>query len=230
MKICDLIRTYPRLWHMAEDGSWPSISERGLLSTSALLDLYDVCGERRFAIESCHRPESVTISKAGLPDAVIRDQKPMSTEALNKCLEPGITAQVWYETLNDKTFFWTSRERLRRLLGARAYRETPQIVLTINTETLVNQHSGRIYLSPINSGSTIFNPQPRGSSTFLPIEDYPFEDWKQKRTSAAKAVAEVVVSGGVPDIASHVLAVHRVVQSNADLVWRSPAASGDDGP
>ena len=30
----DLIATYPRLFHMAEDGSWLSIERHGLLSTS----------------------------------------------------------------------------------------------------------------------------------------------------------------------------------------------------
>jgi hypothetical protein len=41
----DLIKIYPRLWHVAEDGSWPSISRYGLLRTSALLDLYEITGE-----------------------------------------------------------------------------------------------------------------------------------------------------------------------------------------
>jgi hypothetical protein len=47
-----LASRYPVLFHMAEDGSWESIRERGLLSTSALLDLFEVEAEERFAIES----------------------------------------------------------------------------------------------------------------------------------------------------------------------------------
>jgi hypothetical protein len=43
----ELVSIYPRLWHMAEDGSWPSIADNGLLSTSALLDLYGVSGKSR---------------------------------------------------------------------------------------------------------------------------------------------------------------------------------------
>ena len=38
---------WPRLYHMAEAGSWPSIKERGLLSTTALLDLFELEGESR---------------------------------------------------------------------------------------------------------------------------------------------------------------------------------------
>jgi hypothetical protein len=81
----DLIKIYPRLWHVAEDGSWPSISRHGLLSTSSLLDLYEINGERRFEIESRKRLVCHTISRAGLPDAIVRDQKPMSDAKLRNC-------------------------------------------------------------------------------------------------------------------------------------------------
>jgi hypothetical protein len=164
-----LIRLYPRLWHMAEDGSWDSISKRGLLSTSALLDLYAIEGRQRRAIESQHRPQSIKISRPGLPDAIVRDQKPMSDGALKKCLIEGIKPSEWYEILNAKVFFWLSRERLRRLLGARAYRRYPQTVLTLNTESLVRAHRENVLLSPINSGSAIMNPQPRGRDLIHPL-------------------------------------------------------------
>lgn len=59
----EVIVTFPRLWHMAADGSWPSIRDRGLLSTSALLDLYEVTGDERVSLESRHRPESVASVK-----------------------------------------------------------------------------------------------------------------------------------------------------------------------
>ncbi len=35
---------WPRLFHVAEAGSWPSIQAHGLLSTSALLDLFGSAG------------------------------------------------------------------------------------------------------------------------------------------------------------------------------------------
>ena len=40
LEIDALCRTYPRLYHMATAGSWPSLRERGLLSTTALLELF----------------------------------------------------------------------------------------------------------------------------------------------------------------------------------------------
>jgi hypothetical protein len=225
----ELIQTYPRLWHMAEDGSWDSISKQGLLSTSALLDLYEIDGARRREIESEHRPESIKISRSGFPDAVIRDQKPMSDAALRKCLTDGITPSQWYEILNAKVFFWLSKRRLRRLLGARAYRAFPQTVLTLDTKSIVESHKDNILLSPINSGSTIMKPQPRGKGTFLSIEDYPFEKWRKKR-SARNAVVELVIPGSVKDIMEHVIAAHRVIESKPTEIWRRQGTDPSDGP
>lgn len=229
MTEAELTATFPRLWHMAEDGSWPSIQANGLLSTRALLDLYDVRGELRTALLSRRRPQTVTISRANLPDAAVRDQKPMSDGALRKCLAPGLTPERWYEILNEKAFFWLSRERLRRLLRARAYRRRPQTVLTLGTASLVAAHRDRVLLSPINSGSTIMKPQPRGHETFRTIRDYPFSERRRGRP-VVDAIAELVVSGGVPDVAQHVLAVHRVHEEKVEEVWRSPRAAADDGP
>jgi hypothetical protein len=36
---------YPRVYHVAEAGSWPSIKPHGLLSVAALLDLFEVAGQ-----------------------------------------------------------------------------------------------------------------------------------------------------------------------------------------
>ena len=52
---------YPRLYHMAESGSWCSVREHGLLSTSALLDLFEISGSKRREIESEWRPNIVPI-------------------------------------------------------------------------------------------------------------------------------------------------------------------------
>lgn len=219
MRESDLIEIYPRLWHMAAEGSWNSIRERGLLSTTALLDMYEVKGETRASLESAQRPDSVLIRRAGLPDAVIRDQKPMSDAALRECLLDGIEPAEWYEKLNKRTFFWLSSLRLRRLLNARAYRDRPQTVLTLDTASLVVAHRERVELSPINSGSTIMRPQRRGHKTFLPIESYDFDYWRRRR-QLMDAVVELTVLHSVPDVAEHVIAVHRVANGVPVALWR----------
>lgn len=229
MKEEELVSIYPRLFHMAEDGAFPSIQAQGLLSTSALLDLYGVAGEERIAIEDRRRPESLTIMRHGLPNVVIRDNKPMTDEQLAKCLQDGIVPTEWYRTLNKRTFFWLHRKRLWRLLRARAYRSSPHTILTIDTASLVDAHRNRIRLSPINSGSTIMSAQPRGKSTFLPIADYPYAE-RRKFRAVENALVELVVDDGVPDIMDHLIAAHRF--SNGQLVefWRRQGSAADDGP
>lgn len=194
-----LISRYPVLYHMAENGSLESIRRLGLLSTSALLDVFEVRGERRFEIESRRRPESVEIRHPEHGRALVRDNKPMQEKALGRCLI-GMEPTEWYETLNRRVFFWVDRRRLIRLLGARAYRDRPHLVLELNTEQLMRRHWWRVSLSGINSGATFsMNPASRGPGTFRRIADHPQND----------PVVELTVDYAVLDTAELVFAVSR---------------------
>ena len=174
--------------------------------------MFEVEGKLRQEIECEHRRESVEISHPIYGMAVIRDQKPMSDGALEKCLLDGMKPTDWYQTLNRKVFFWATRQRLLRLLNGRAYRDRTHDVLTVDTERLLAIHADQITLCPYNSGSTIFNPVERGANTFLSIADYPYEDWKQKRGN--DAVVEVAVDTGVPNVDNIVIKVERMHGSN----------------
>lgn len=143
----------------------------------------------------------------------------MSDAALRKCLQ-NMNPQQWYETLNSKVFFWLSRERLLGLLSARAYRNRKHCILTLDTSRMVERHLAHITLSPINSGSTVYNPQPRSAQTFLPIASYPFDHWLKKRRSRTKAVVELAVDYAVPDIADLVLRVEHMQGANRlETIW-----------
>lgn len=229
MKETDLLRYFPRLWHMTEQGSWDSIKKHGLLSTSALLDLYGIKGTDRTAIEQRRRPASVKLAAAGLAGATIRDNKPLTLAALEKSLAADMTPQAWFELLNQRTFFWLSRKRLRILLNARAHRGRTHTVLTIDTATLLAVHRERIELSPINSGAAIFKPVKRSRQTFQTIADFPFVERRNTR-SPSDAVVELVVTGGIPDIAEHVVSVHTMGGRVLEEIWRRPGSDADDGP
>jgi hypothetical protein len=227
----DLLKHYPRLYHMAESASWESVVEHGLLSTTALLDLYGFEGAERRKLESDRRPESVKISREGLPEAVVRDQKPMTRSRLKECLTDGTTPEEWFETLNARVFFWLSKDRLQTLLNAREYRNKPQTVITLDTASLVAAHRDNISLSPINSGATLWTPVPRGPGTFTSIAEFPFEERRKLRKKAIKdAVVELTVMGGVPDIEAHALAAHRVFKGEKQQLWRRPGGDPSDGP
>lgn len=226
----ELVGAYPRLFHMAHDGAWPSVRDHGLMSAAALVDAYGITGDDRVRLLSRRRPDSVPLAADGLPGAVLRDQKPMSDKSLAKCLDDGLTPSEWYELLNSRSFFWLSRQRVWRLLKARAYRDAPQTVLTIDTAGLVAAHRDRIWLSPMNSGFSMLAASRRGKTTFRRVADFPFAE--RKRTKAlADNVVELLVERSVPDLAEHVLAVHRVC-NDAVLgeIWRSDRAVDTDRP
>jgi hypothetical protein len=194
-----LASRYPELFHMAESGSWESIRERGLLSTSALLDLFEVEGGERITIESTRRPEIVRLEHPEHGVALVRDNKPMQEKALEKCLY-GMTPREWYELLNRRVYFWVERKRLLKLLGARAYRDRPHLVLEVDTAKLLERHADRVTLSPINSGATFaMNPAFRGPDTFRRIVDHP----------ERKLFVELAVDYAVLDVADFVLSVSR---------------------
>lgn len=211
MRLEDLVTNYPLLYHMAAKGSWPSIRRHGLLSTSSLLDLFEVGGEERATLEERHRPTSVTVGHPRYGKAEIRDQKPMSDAGLRRALAPGLSPRDWYRMLNSKVFFWTSVQRLHRLLCAQAYRDDEHDVLIIDTAQVMKAHIHRVRLAPINTGVTRPFAWPRGRSTFSSVEAYDWEAWKRKR-GVKEAVIEVAFEDGVPDVERFARLVKRMKQ------------------
>jgi len=205
MDVEELIARYPRVYHMAEKDTWPSIRQRGLLSTSAALDLVGINGDQRFAIESCHRPDKIAVG-IGANQIVLRDQKPMAPERLKKALQGELRPQEWYEAINGKVFFWVAEDRLLGLLNAREYRNLEHDVLTIDANMLVKAYAPQIWLCHMNSGNTFPFPHPRDLSVFRRIKDYPVNS----RGGPKKPVVELLVDGKIPDIAKFVVDVRRM--------------------
>ena len=211
-ELAELLATHPTLYHMAERGSWPHIRAHGLLSTTALLDLYKVSGEKRLEVEERHRPNKMPISSPDLPNAVVRDQIPMSDGGLVRCLPPHMAPSDWYKILNSKVFFWLRRERLVTMLKADAYREDAHDVLEVNSQALVDVYRDRLWLSPMNTGCTKPYPHPRDEQTFSRIPDYPYG----RRPKRERAV-ELAIDYAVPDIEKF---VKRVVEMRRETEIR----------
>lgn len=205
-ELAELLRDCPVLYHMAEAGSWPGIARHGLLSTSALLDLFAVPAEARAGLEAQHRPETTILTHPVYGRAVLRDQKPMDDAGLARCLRDGLTPADWYRLLNGRVFLWPSEDRLRRLLHARPYRGRAHDVIMLDAAPLVRAYRDRIELCPINSGATKPFAQPRGRDTFLPIAACPFAQWRGRR-KAGERVVEITIPGGIPDVARYVRSV-----------------------
>lgn len=191
------IDRYPRLWHMAEVENWELIQEHGLLSTSALLDLFEYEGAERAAIESSYRATAVLVEHPKLGKATIRDQGPMHSDEVVARFLDDISPAEWYRLLNRRVFFWLTEDRLQRLLGAGPYRTRPHMVLEVDTASLLERHLKQLTLSPINSGA-IFpaGKTRRGPQTFSRFKDYPWE----KRTRSSELVVELAVDQAVPEV------------------------------
>lgn len=205
MDLDDFLDRYPRLFHMAEQGTWESIKARGLLSTSAVLDLMGITGSLRVPFEREHRAKKMIVGH-GAEAIVLRDQKPMAPARLQMGLCEGLTPTEWYQVLNGKVFLWAREHRLLGLLKARHYRALEHDVLTVDTASLVEARAASIWLCPMNSGNTFPIPHRRGGDTFRRIGDYP----SKKNGQPRKEVVEVVVDYSIPDIARHVIAVRRM--------------------
>ena len=196
LELDEWLRHCPTLYHMAERGSWPSIQQHGLLSTSALLDLFGEPEPRRHAIERVPRNKCEPLRHPSHGRAMVRDQKPMREAALRRCLQDGMTVEEWCQLLNGRVFFWPTRARLLKLLGAKSYRRAEHDVLELDAASLVQAHEASIMLSPINSGSPYGpNPAPRGPATFQPIAA--FDCTARSRKPLADRVVELTVARGL---------------------------------
>lgn len=204
----ELLFHYPRLYHMAAEGTWPSIRQRGLLSTRQLVDSCDTSQAVRYTVLASRRPDNVMLQHPDGTKIVVRDQAPLREVFLTRCLQD-MTVQQWLDVLNGRVFFWLHPDKLAKLLNARRYRRHAHDVLTVDTASLLGAHAERIRLSAINSGATLYpNAPTRGSGTFQAIEGYPFAERRRTRP-IYEAVVELAVIDGVADIEKHVIQVER---------------------
>jgi Family of unknown function (DUF7002) len=211
----ELERLHPRLYHVAEAGAWPAIRRHGLLSTSALLDRFEVPRVERRALESRRRRDAVRLKHPQHGVAVVRDNKPIRPELLVACLAD-LSVADWFRTLNGRVFFWADRERASRLVGARANRRRPHDVLVVDTQALLARYGDRIRVASINTGAVLFPRAPkRGRATFRAVHEH----------DPALPVVELTVEHAVLDIEAVTISVERWrVGCAPALIWSAPTA------
>jgi hypothetical protein len=182
---------------MATADSLEQIRRHGLLSTDSILSLVEMEPIRRKSLTTERRPQMTPLEHPKHGRFTLRDQKPLRDEALEKCLD-GMTVQEWYQSLNSRVFMWANRERVDRLLAAKAYKYEDQLVLTIDSVKLVERHFDNISVSTINSGATLYTPVRRGIQTFIKLKDFP-------TVKGTKPIAEVTVSKRIPEMADYII-------------------------
>jgi hypothetical protein len=198
MDVEELIARHPLVFHTMSASAWPSVQQHGLLSTQRLIELFGLDAAERDQLLNAPRKQSTILHAPGLPPAVIRDQKPMKFIA--EKIDPGSSLTEYLTAINSRVFFWASPERLDRLRHAKEYRTEDQVVLHVNTHALVERHGSRIELCRLNSGAITQKNHPvRGHRSWLPIADYPYDDYRRRHGSDG-ALVEVTVLDAVPDI------------------------------
>jgi hypothetical protein len=197
MTVQEFCSLHPLLYHMATVDSLAQIQRHGLLSTASILTLLDVGGRQHHELFSCRRPGPVPLDHPQHGKFTLRDQIPLRDIVLANCLDD-MSTREWYEMLNSRVFMWASKERVERLLGAKAYRSHDHLLLTINPKLLLQAHAGDVSVSEINSGATLFKPVRRGRHTFVPLEDY-------RVGRPKKPIVEITVAGGVPNMAQFIV-------------------------
>jgi len=193
---------YRCLYHMAHEEAWESIQRHGLLSTTSILNLWEVEEPKRTVVEQEIRRSSVELIHPRYGKVVIRDQKPMYERKLRKALID-CTPRQWCLLLNRKVFFWPTEERLARHMSARENRGKRHLVLTVDSFALTTAYEKKITLCPLNSGNTIPFAQKRSANSLMPMCDYPFTE--RLARGPYYTVVEVAVDVAVPDILKFVV-------------------------
>jgi hypothetical protein len=216
----ELIERFPWLFHVTEAGAWPSIRRHGLLSTSALLDLFGVVEPLRSQIEAQPRPRDFILEDPHLGRVVIRDNRPLRPHILGGCLNGAVSD--WCRLLNARVFFWASERRLRNHLCARGHRGQPREILVVDTRRLLARHRDSISVCAFNSGSALYPNAPRrGPDSFVPLRAYPF-DRCRARQGTSDAVAEVCIHRALMDVEAVSLSVHALApDGSARTIWPS---------
>jgi hypothetical protein len=222
MKADEFVNKFPLLYHIADSNAWDSIYTHGLRSTSELLDLFEIEDTIKESLLRGHRSNSVEIIHPRYGTAIVRDQKPMSLKGLNKCLQE-TTPSEWFAILNSFCFLWPTLRRRDTFLNARAYRDSEHLVIEFDSERLINTiTTTNLYVSRINSGSTVYNPLPRGKGvTFIPFDSFDLKAMSQKY-GKANAIAEIAVKGMVSNVKSCAARV-ALIKGSSEIkeIWRS---------
>ncbi|MFG0252747.1 MAG: DUF7002 family protein, partial [Phycisphaerales bacterium JB038] len=139
MDATTLVTTYPRLFHIAEHDAWPSIRRYGLLSTSALLELFEIAEPRRSQLLEHRRDASVVINHPVHGRATVRDNLPLHEGKLAACLTD-MTVEAFMRRVNEHVFFWPNMARLDSLFNAAAYASRRHLILELDAPSLIAAH------------------------------------------------------------------------------------------
>jgi hypothetical protein len=211
----ELAARHPLLYHVTTPGAWPLIERLGLLSASELLTAFECDAAAAAPLTTARRRTEVAISSPAHGQAILNDNIPLSERALAKCLDDGLAPSDWFAMLNARVFFFPDLKAIT-LLRAKANRDRPREVLAFDTLTLIEANVERAEICPINSGAAFpLAPAPRGLSTFTPLQDVDFSEWRKGGGARTRRdIKEVAILGSVPHIGRYLRSRELVAGAN----------------
>lgn len=186
----ELIERIPFLYHLTSTKNSEFILQnRRIESTVELINSSNIEEEEKQNLLSSRRPEHLYIKDTSGNEIMIRDQRPISTRSLGKCLQDDCSVEEFIYYLNNRVFFWPNLYRLN-IHFARYSHENP-VILKCNTGDILSINDS-IKLCHLNSGATRCHPKwngappPRGLETFVLLNDFEHN---------YRRIAEVTVEG-----------------------------------
>lgn len=173
MDIEKFIKLRKFLYHLTDERNISSIfGQQKLLSATAIVAQSAIEDKPQFL--STRRGNHCAILVDGI-EYRLRDQQPISMNALEKCVSDGWSAGNFIKHLNDRVFFWPTLHRLGIHYG-RYESEQPKIIRVATDSMLQVNPTPRF--CRLNSGATRANSwlggvaPSRGKDTFLTQELY----------------------------------------------------------
>lgn len=166
------IQQRPYLYHLTNVQNAESIlADRKLYSANQIIymsgDASDIINrQRRIGHQEV---------KVGVKSYFLRDQRPISQKALEKCLTDGWKMPDFLYHLNDRVFMWPTIDRLTRHYNRYAF-ENP-VIFRFPTREIIESNP-HVKFCRLNSGATRANshlggkPPERGKNSFLKAEDF----------------------------------------------------------
>ena len=199
-----LARLRPKLFHITAPDAYRSIFDRGLLSTTLLLETYGWDAAAIDELVTTPRRDYVTIEGTnGRDPARLSHQRPINSAVLGKSLAlTGTTESDYLRLLANRVFLFPSDDTAAGFRDA-LLADGPVDVLTINTFQMLRSTEDRVEVSRHNSGASPRSPIAKGRDSWQRFDQF------DRRVAEIK---EVTVVDRVDDVETFTLSVVRVEQ------------------